>query len=90
MLEIECPTCGGVSKTLLRYPRSVCQECRGIPMDKDGKLLSFWNTTLLGTGCIGKYVDSGEEYNSNICYIKGKECFAEEAKFGGIVIQTKE
>lgn len=31
--------------------------------------------------------DTKEEYPSHICYIEGVECWADEARFGGIVIQ---
>ena len=35
------------------------------------------------------YVDTGEVYDSHICYIDGIECYADEVKFGGIVIEVK-
>jgi hypothetical protein len=35
-----------------------------------------------------KYVESGEPYSSHDCYIDGVHCRAEEARFGGIVVQT--
>jgi len=34
-----------------------------------------------------KYADSGEEYLSQDCYIEGRPCCADEARFGGIVVQ---
>lgn len=32
--------------------------------------------------------DTKEKHPSHICYIEGVECWADEARFGGIVIQT--
>ena len=40
-------------------------------------------------GCEGKYIDTGESYPSTICYAGEHECWAAEARFGGIVIQAK-
>lgn len=31
--------------------------------------------------------DTQEKYPSHICYIEGHKCWADEARFGGIVIQ---
>ena len=31
--------------------------------------------------------DTEADYPSHICYIEGKKCWADEARFGGIVIQ---
>lgn len=35
-----------------------------------------------------KFLDTQEAYTSHTCFIDGIECFADEARFGGIVIQT--
>ncbi|TVQ09222.1 MAG: ADP-ribosylglycohydrolase family protein [Balneolaceae bacterium] len=37
---------------------------------------------------MAEYADSGEAYNSRVCYIDGIECRAGEARFGGIVIEA--
>lgn len=38
-------------------------------------------------GFIAGYADNGEEHGQHICYIDGIKCWADEARFGGIVIQ---
>jgi hypothetical protein len=37
---------------------------------------------------MARYADTGEAYASHVCYIDGVACYADEARFGGIVIQT--
>lgn len=53
---------------------------------------NFYNSHFGGYGCQGYYVETEpkEKYDSNICYIGDEEYYAEEARFGGIVIQKKE
>jgi hypothetical protein len=43
-------------------------------------------------GYVAYYWDSNnaEEYNSHECYIDGIKCWADEARFGGIVIEVVE
>lgn len=59
--------------------------------DSEGRKVEFYNSEFGGFGVQGYYLDTEEEekYNSKICYIDGKEFYAEEARFGGIVIQRK-
>jgi len=54
--------------------------------DKKGKAVTFFNTSFSGHGCAGSYTDTGKEYTSRFCYIKGVKCIAQEAYLGGIVI----
>ncbi|WP_334930180.1 hypothetical protein [Nostoc sp.] len=39
-------------------------------------------------GFEGIVTETKEKYESQICYIEGVRCWAEEARFGGIVIET--
>lgn len=39
-------------------------------------------------GFEGIVTETKEKYESQICYIAGVKCWAEEARFGGIVIET--
>ncbi len=58
--------------------------------DKAGQHAMFYNTEFLGHGCQGRYVDNPNEiYESNVCYDNGIKCYANEAYFGGIIIQSK-
>ena len=40
-------------------------------------------------GFIAKYKDTGKIYDSNSCFIDGVRCHADEARFGGIVVQKR-
>jgi len=75
-----------------RYPKSICRNCYDKKTDIEGRKVEFYNTYWSGAGCQGYYVgtEQKEKYDSNDCFIDGKEFFAEEARFGGIVIQLKE
>jgi hypothetical protein len=81
-----CPVCHATLEYLFRYPNYVCQSCYSKATDKDGRLLGFYNTAISG-GFEALYLDTNEVYDSHICYIDGIECYADEARFGGIVIE---
>jgi hypothetical protein len=53
----------------------------------DGRLLAFSNVDLSG-GFIATFVDTGEEYESHECFVDGVKCHADEARFGGVVIEV--
>jgi hypothetical protein len=82
-----CPICKEPEKMLLRYPNMVCSNClqSGIWSDKEQtQQIQFMNTGFSGgfTSIINNnYV------KQHTCYIKGHECYADEARFGGIIIQ---
>lgn len=84
-----CPIChqNFVSHWEL-YPLAVCQTCYGKVSDRLGRQLTFFNTSP-GGGFAAQVIDTEEEYLEHICYIDDIECWAEEARFGGIVIQAK-
>jgi hypothetical protein len=75
-----------------RYPKYICGDCTELLTDSEGRKVEYFNTELLGHGCQGYYVNTEqrEKYDSTTCYIKDKIFYAEEAYFGGIVIQLKE
>lgn len=54
---------------------------------EDGRQLLFFNLGFFG-GYGARYKDSGEKYLSHICFINGVKCYADEARFGGIVIEV--
>lgn len=83
-----CPICNSEIQHNARYPRYVCNECYHKATDNNGRKVIFGNVSLSG-GCEGIYPDTKEKYKYNICYIEGHECIADEAKFGGIVIEKK-
>lgn len=82
-----CPICSKPVEPSERYPRYVCQECASRASSHEGRALEFHNVSFSG-GFAAKYADSGKEYLSHDCYIDGIKCYADEARFGGIVIQV--
>jgi hypothetical protein len=48
--------------------------------------LKFSNVDTTG-GFIAHYADTSEVYPSHECYVDGIQCYADEHRFGGIVIQ---
>jgi hypothetical protein len=87
MEQHNCPICKIALTPAPRYPTYVCSTCASKATDKDGRLLEFFNSDLSG-GYEARYSDTQEPYTSHTCFIDGIECFADEARFGGIVIQT--
>ncbi len=85
----KCPICGVKVERSSRYPRYVCRECAARARSIDGRPLEFSNADAFG-GFVARYRDSGAEYSSHECYVDGVPCYADEARFGGIVIQVRD
>ncbi|WP_179007391.1 hypothetical protein [Winogradskyella forsetii] len=87
-----CSNCKVEKGFQQRYPKSICGSCHEKITDISGRKVEFFNTHWSGGGCQGYYIgtEQKEKYDSELCYINVKEYFAEEARFGGIVIQLKE
>jgi hypothetical protein len=83
-----CPECKNEVNYNLRYLTSLCSACCSKLTDKKGRKVDFYNTGMSG-GCQGYYTDvtPNELYNSNECYIGKNKYIANEAHFGGIVVQ---
>ncbi|NTU61969.1 MAG: hypothetical protein HGB05_00885 [Chloroflexi bacterium] len=82
-----CPICGAPVAPMARYPRYECATCAAKAVAPVGRPLRFFNVSLSG-GFGAEYADTGEPYDSSICYIDGVKCMVDEARFGGIVIQV--
>lgn len=84
-----CPICKATGlRAMTRYPRYVCPDCRRRACAADGRLLSFSNIGLWG-GFVARYADTDEVYpEGGRCWIDGVACLADEARFGGIVVQV--
>jgi hypothetical protein len=82
-----CPICRNSVEPNRRYRRYVCNACVDKAVSADGRRVAFYNANLFG-GCVGEYVDTREPYLSEDCIIAGIKCQAEEARFGGIVIEA--
>lgn len=86
MTQQACPICGAGVAASERYPRRVCDPCADRATSTDGRPLAFFNLGLSG-GYDARYADTGEAYQSHECLIDGVRCRADEARFGGIVIE---
>lgn len=82
-----CPICLQSVSHWERYPRAVCRDCYDKTCDVQGQKLSFQNISM-GGGFEAFVTETQEKYLSHVCYIDGVECRADEANFGGIVIEA--
>lgn len=80
-----CPICSKPVSHWERYPRAVCETCYDKACDAHGRKLSFSNVSIDG-GFNAVVTDTQEEYRSHTCYVEGVKCWADEARFGGIVL----
>jgi hypothetical protein len=83
-----CPTCGDPRPRSERYPDHVCAECVARAVDETGRPIHFFNPGLLG-GFGAAYRDTKEPRDSQVCFIDGVRCWADEARFGGIVVRPR-
>jgi hypothetical protein len=85
----QCPVCKLQVHPSARYPHYVCQDCinKYGTLTWDGKQITFSNVDYTG-GFQSLIQGEGTASNVHKCYINGIECWADEARFGGIVIQT--
>lgn len=81
-----CPICTGPPPDVPRYPHAVCFTCVGLATSLDGRPLGFSNLGVSG-GFMAYHRDDDTTYRSHECLIRGVRCWADEAKFGGIVVQ---
>ena len=82
-----CPICGVALNPVPRYPRYLCGTCASRATDRHGRSLTFGNESLSG-GFVAAYVAAGQPYDSHACWVDGVACHADEARFGGIVIEA--
>lgn len=80
-----------------RYPKYICSTCASKEiLDKEANILSFSNLGFSGGFKIvrknraGQILEEDESQQFCDCIIDNKLFFAQEARFGGIVIQRKE
>lgn len=84
-----CPICRESVAPAARYPGYVCAECIGLAEAPDGRLVEAGNADIWG-GIQLRYRDTGEPHDGVRLFIRGIECEASEARFGGVVIQAIE
>ena len=84
-----CPICRTPLPAVPRYPQYVCNACAARATSADGRPLMFSNIDATG-GYEARYPDTGAPYDSHDCWIDGIACHADEARFGGIVIECSD
>ncbi len=89
MSEQRCPICSANVEPNVRYCDYVCFDCCRKAVDETGRSLGFGNESFSG-GFVAWYKDTEETRLSNICFIDGVKCWADEAHMGGIVIRLYE
>ena len=79
-----CPICRSSVTLNERYPNHVCGWCETRAVDDRGRTLQFANIDF--SGGFAAFIEStGKPYDSHVCFIDGVACWADEARFGGIV-----
>ena len=87
MKNKNCPICNKNMMYLERYPKMICYECIELTVNKNGESIKFYNIDHTG-GFMSVVNDvKGEEHE---CYINNIKCRADEARFGGIVVELSE
>lgn len=86
MSDQRCPICAATVEPNVRYRDYVCFDCCRKAVDEAGRRLGFGNESFSG-GFVAWYRDNDETRYSNICFIDGVKCWADEAHMGGIVIR---
>jgi hypothetical protein len=84
-----CPVCHSLRELSPRYPDFLCGRCGNRAVDPKGRRVTFCNTHI-GGGFMAKFVDDSSEASeiteSHICYVGHLKVWADEARFGGIVL----
>ena len=86
-----CKMCNVVYKYLMaRYPNMICNNClnNNTILDSMGNIVSFNNLGFSG-GFESVHIINNISVtkNEHDCYINNIKCYADESRFGGIVIQ---
>ena len=84
--ERPCPICGAPDHHDPRYPRALCPACVLEAADETGCPLRFSNAGLEG-GFRAERQDGSVPKEPHRCWVRGIACHADEARFGGIVVQ---
>ena len=93
----KCPICLDIMDYYTaRYPKMICGKCangdNGKILDSFGNEVSFSNIDIYGGFASHHKINNNDNElvhkNEHICWINTIKCYANEARFGGIVIQT--
>ena len=83
MEESNCPICNHLRSTISRYPNKICQNCEMLTVTEKGEKIEFFN--IDHTGGFMSIVNNVKG-NIHECYVNNIKCYADEARFGGIVV----
>lgn len=68
-----------------RYLRYLCRSCVERAVDVDGELIQFFQASPDGRYA-ARYAATGADYPTQECFVDGVRCWADLARFGGIVV----
>lgn len=82
-----CPVCNAIVKSSDRYPNYICMDCVDKAKTSEGFSVQYKNKDI-GGGFVAIIDKNGmkEKSNNHICFIDSIKCYADETKFGGIVV----
>lgn len=86
-----CPSCHKNIPICIRHPKYICRDClqKYPSLNEEGKEVIFSNASWSG-GFISRVKGSDILEENHVCYINGIKCWADEYRFGGIVIEALE
>lgn len=87
MKNKNCPICEKNMMHFERYPKMICHECVLLATTENGESIQFYNIDHSG-GFIS--VVNGKSGEIHECLVNNKKCYANEARFGGIVVELSE
>ena len=84
MKNKNCPICEKNMIHSERYPNMICEKCCNKTLTRDGESIEFYNIDHTG-GFIS--IVNNIKGKIHECYVDNHKCYADESRFGGIVIQ---
>lgn len=89
---VTCPVCGREQPAVPHYPGYLCRECVARGTDEGGRRVVLGNTSETG-GFAARYADdqslAAEVTVTHFVYVDGNRCWADEARYGGVVVQLR-
>lgn len=82
-----CPICNKTMMNFKRYPNMICHSCVELATTKNGESIKFYNENNT-RGFVS--IVNGVKGKEHECFINNKKCRANEARFGGIVVELSE
>ena len=86
-----CGICKEDTIKCLQHPKYVCRKCLRIYpiLNEKGLEVEFYNVSWIG-GFTCKIKETNETSKEHICYINNVKCWADEYRYGGIMIKVIE